>query len=93
MKELREQDPALGRILPPGRIDPEKKYIPSRFAFPAEGVLFHLLTRQMVSLSREMPESISGAELLRDAERKKLAVPYRTRQDVLVILVSLVVSH
>lgn len=76
MKELREQDPALGRILPPGRIEPEKKYIPSRFAFPAEGVWFHLLTRQMVSLSREMPESISGAELLRDAERKKLAEGY-----------------
>lgn len=76
MRELRKQDPALRKILPPGRIDPEKMYIPSRFAFPAEGVLFHLLTRQMVSLSGKMPGSIVGRELLRDPELKQLAEGY-----------------
>ena len=76
MKELREQDANLRRILPPGKIEPGKNYVPSRYAFPLDGIWFHLLTRQMVSLSREMPQSISGAELLRDEERRQLAEGY-----------------
>ncbi len=77
---LREQDPALKRILPPGKADPETVYVRSRFAFPFEEggrrIRFHLLTRQMAELTRPLPERISGKELLRDGEYAALAEGY-----------------
>lgn len=80
MKELRQPDEALKKILPEQKLLSGKQYVPSVFALPYEWegrhLWFHTLTRQLIEPACPLPDQTSSGSISEDEELSALMRGY-----------------